>query len=103
MEMPPLPLQLFALREGHVSSTVEQTLVDAFAADFQGLKHFGAKLGEALELGPPWTGTLREEDFTLNFTYFDADTSALDQGAGAMIGEKLPFSELLNRINDREV
>lgn len=102
METPPLPLQLFTLREGLVSSTADQTLVDAFAADFQGLKHFGAKLGEALELGPPWTGTLQEEDFTLNFAYFDAGTSALDPGAGTMIGENRPFFELLNRINDLE-
>ena len=102
METPPLPLQLFTLREGLVSSTADQTLVDAFAADFQGLKHFGAKLGEALELGPPWTGTLQEEDFTLNFAYFDAGTSALDPGAGAMIGENRPFFELLNRINELE-
>jgi len=100
METPPLPLQLFTLREGLVSSTADQTLVDAFAADFQGLRHFGVKLGESLELGPPWTGTLQEDDFTLNFAYFDAGTSSLDPGAGAMIGEKRPFFELLNRINE---
>jgi hypothetical protein len=100
METSPLPLQLFTLREGLVSSTADQTLVDAFAADFQGLRHFGVKLGESLELGPPWTGTLQEDDFTLNFAYFDAGTSSLDHGAGAMIGEKRPFFELLNRINE---
>ena len=78
METPPLPLQLFTLREGLVSSTADQTLVDAFAADFQGLKHFGAKLGEALELGPPWTGTLQEEDFTLNFAYLPPRIATVD-------------------------
>ena len=96
---PSLPLTLFTLRDGLVSSPAAQNLVDAFAADFQGLRHFGAKLGEALHLGDPWMGTLQEEDFTLNFAYFDAGTSAVDPGAGAMIGEKRPLFELLTRVN----
>lgn len=102
METSSLPLQLFTLRDGLVAGVSGQALVDAYAADFQGLRHFGTKLGESLDLGPPWTGALQEEDFTLNFAYFDAGTSSLDPGAGAMIGEKRPFFELLNRINELE-
>lgn len=102
METPSLPLQLFTLRDGLVVSSAGQSLVDAFAADFQGLKHFGAKFGESLELGSPWTGTLQEADMTLNFAYLEAGTSPLDAGAGAMVGEQRPFFELLNRINELE-
>lgn len=96
---PSLPLTLFTLRDGLVSSPAAQNLVDAFAADFQGLRHFGAKLGDSLGLGDPWMGTLQEEDYTLNFAYFDSGTSALDPGAGALIGEKRPLFELLTRVN----
>jgi hypothetical protein len=100
METSPMPLQLFTLRDGQVTGQAEQGLVNAYAADFQGLRHFGAKLGEALELGAPWTGTLQEEDLTVNFAYFDAGTSSLDPGAGSMIGERRPLFEMLNRINE---
>jgi hypothetical protein len=102
METPPMPLQLFNLREGSVSGTANQTVVDAFAADFQGLKHFGTKLGDVLGVGAPWTGALQEEDFTLSFVHFNAGTGALDAGAGAMIGEKRSLLDMLNRISERE-
>ncbi|MBL9131973.1 MAG: hypothetical protein JNG86_12280 [Verrucomicrobiaceae bacterium] len=97
-----LPLQLFTLRDGMVVSAAGQDAVDNFAADFQGLRHFGGKVGEALELGDPWTGALQEEDFTLNFAYFDAGTSSMDPGAGALVGAAIPLFELLNRVNALE-
>ncbi len=99
MEATSLPLQLFTLREGHVNSSAGQEAVDHYAADFQGLRHFGSKVGEALDLGQPWTGSLQEEDFSLNFAYFDAGTSSIDPGAGALIGERIPLFELLTRVN----
>ncbi|MBK8093791.1 MAG: hypothetical protein IPK32_17895 [Verrucomicrobiaceae bacterium] len=100
MESPTQSLALFTLRDGLVSSSAAQGLVDAFAADFQGLKHFGAKLGDSLGLGEPWMGTLQEQDFTMNFAYFDGGTGSLDPGAGALIGEKRPLYELLTRVNE---
>lgn len=101
-EVPPIPLQLFTLKDGVVSSDGGQHGVDNFAADFQGLRHFGAKLGECMELGAPWTGSLQEDDFTLNFAYFDAGTDPQDPGAGALIGERIPMFELLTRVNSME-
>lgn len=99
---PPVPLQLFTLKDGLVASDSGQEAVDNFAADFQGLRHFGAKIGECMDLGAPWMGTLQEEDFTLNFAYFDAGTSAEDPGAGALIGDRIPMFELLTRVNSLE-
>jgi hypothetical protein len=101
-EVIPLPLQLFTLKDGVVASDSGQDAVNHFAADFQGLRHFGLKVGECLELGAPWTGTLQEDDFTLNFAYFDAGTDAQDPGAGAHIGERMPMFELLTRANEME-
>lgn len=101
-EVPPTPLQLFTLKDGVVASDSGQEAVDNFAADFQGLRHFGLKLGECMELGAPWMGTLQEDDFTLNFAYFDAGTDAQDPGAGALIGERIPMFELLTRVNSME-
>lgn len=99
---PPLPLQLFTLKDGLVASDSGQEAVNNYAADFQGLRHFGQKIGDCLDLGAPWTGTLQEEDFTLNFAYFDAGTDAQDPGAGALIGERIPLFELLSRVNSME-
>jgi hypothetical protein len=102
LEVLPLPLQLFTLKDGVVASNSGQEAVNNYAADFQGLRHFGLKVGECLELGAPWMGTLQEEDFTLNFAYFDAGTDAKDPGAGALIGERVPMFELLTRANSLE-
>ena len=101
-EVLPLPLQLFTLKDGVVASDSGQEAVNNYAADFQGLRHFGLKVGECLDLGAPWMGTLQEEDFTLNFAYFDAGTDAKDPGAGALIGERTPMFELLTRANSME-
>jgi hypothetical protein len=96
------PLTTFTLKNGVVESGADQTLVDAFAADFQGLRHFGMRIGEALELGSPWTGTLQEEDFTLTFGYFGEGTAADDPGGGALIGKRVGLFELLNSITAQE-
>jgi len=101
-EVIPLPLQLFTLKDGVVASDSGQEAVNNYAADFQGLRHFGLKVGECLDLGAPWMGTLQEEDFSLNFAYFDAGTDAKDPGAGALIGERSPMFELLTRASSLE-
>jgi hypothetical protein len=98
----PLPLKFFTLVDGHVASDSGQEAVNNYAADFQGLRHFGLKIGECLELGAPWTGTLQEDDFTLNFAYFDSRSDLQDPGAGAHIGERMPLFELLTRVNSME-
>jgi hypothetical protein len=98
----PAPLQFFTLKDGLVSSDGDQAAVDSFAADFQGLRHFGLKIGDCLDLGAPWMGTLQEDDFTLNYAYFDAGTDPQDPGAGALIGQRIPMFELLTRVNSPE-
>ncbi len=102
IEAAPLPLQLFTLKDGLVSSNGGQESANNFAADFQGLRHFGLKVGECLDLDAPWMGTLQEDDFTLNFAYFDSGTDPQDPGAGALIGERIPMFELLTRVNSME-
>lgn len=94
----PVPLTLFSLKEGIIESAADQPLVDAFAADFQGLRHYGAKLGEALDLGHPWTGMLQEDDLTVTYSYFGEGTGANDPGAGALIGKKALLFELLTKV-----
>ncbi len=100
---PPPPLSLFTLKNGIIESAASQNLVDAFAADFQGLHHFGSKIGAALDLGEPWTGTLQEEDLTVNYAYFGEGTGPQDPGAGAMIGKRALIYELLTQVTTQEV
>ncbi|TDU66578.1 hypothetical protein EI77_03673 [Prosthecobacter fusiformis] len=101
-EAQPPPLKLFTLKEGHVESSAGQELVDAFAADFQGLRHFGSKIGDALNLGDAWTGTLQEEDLTVNYAYFGEGTGPKDPGAGSLIGKKTLLYELLTKVATQE-
>jgi hypothetical protein len=84
-----------------VESGADQSLVDAFAADFQGLRHFGSRIGETLELGTPWCGAVQEDDFTLAYAYAEG-TGAEDPGAGALIGEKTHLYEMLSTITIQE-
>ncbi len=100
-EPTPLPLQFFTLKNGVVASDGGQEAVNHFAADFQGLRHFGLKIGQCLELGAPWMGTLQEEDFTLNFANCDAGTDQ-ETGAGALIGKHTPMFELLTQVKSME-
>lgn len=94
---PHIPLQRFLVREGVVESDAAQEVVDNYAADFQGLRHFGQKVGEALDLGVPWTVSLREAQFTLNYAQIE---EAL--GAGALIGQREALSTLLTEVSQTE-
>lgn len=97
-EVQPSPLTLFTLQDGLVESSADQSLVDAFAADFQGLRHFGAKIGDALNLGDPWSGLLQETDLTVGYAYSGEGTGPKDPGAGALIGKKALLMEILADI-----
>ncbi len=98
----PPPLTLFTLKDGLVESSADQELVDAFAADFQGLRHFASKIGETLNLGHAWTGTLQEEDLTVSYAYFGEGTSPNDPGAGSLIGKKTLLYDSLTRLTTQE-
>ena len=88
----------FTLKDGLVESSADQVLVDAFAADFQGLKHFGGKIGDALGFEPPWSGVLQEDDLSVAFAYFGEGTGPNDPGAGALTTRKTLLYELLTQV-----
>jgi len=98
----PSPLTFFTLKDGVVESTAGQELVDAFAADFQGLRHFGAKIGDSLDLGNAWTGTAQEDDLTVTYAYFGEGTGPEDPGAGALVGKKALLYELLTKVTTHD-
>lgn len=99
----PPPLSLFHLQDGLVESSAGQEIVDAFAADFQGLRHFGSKIGDALNLGDAWTGALQEEDMTVAYAYFGEGTGPKDPGAGALVGKRASLYEMLTHVTTEEV
>lgn len=99
----PPSLSLFHLQDGLVESSAGQEIVDAFAADFQGLRHFGSKIGDALNLGDAWTGALQEDDLTVAYAYFSEGTGPKDPGAGALIGKKASLYEMLTHVTSEEV
>lgn len=101
-EQPP-SLNLFNLQDGQVESSAGQDIVDAFAADFQGLRHFGLKIGDALNLGNAWTGTLQEDDLTVAYAYFGEGTGPKDPGSGALVGKKASLYEMLTHVTSEEV
>lgn len=90
-----VPLQTFDLRDGLVESALDQVAVDAFAADFQALRHFGEKLGSSLDLGVPWMGALQEESYSLGFSTPEPGLTSTPRGKGARVGQRALFAEML--------
>lgn len=91
-------LQTFSMRGGLIESDAGQTAVDDFAADFQGLRHFGTRVGESLELGSPMIGCFREPDFTLMFACEEGSDPGSADGAGARISQRLALAPLLDLL-----
>lgn len=98
----PLPLETYELRDGIVESEHSQESVDAFAADFQALRHFGEKLGSAFDLPAPWMGALQEPDYTVVFSSPQGDSENQPTGSGGRIGQRALLFELLSTITDNE-
>lgn len=92
-------LQTFQMNAGRIESDAGQTAVDHFAADFQGLRHFGTKIGSALELGDPWLGAVREADATLMYVYPAVGVGPDDPGTGGMIDARVPLYELIETLS----
>ncbi|MBX7207416.1 MAG: hypothetical protein K1X78_03805 [Verrucomicrobiaceae bacterium] len=92
-------LQVFTMNAGRVEGDAGQAEVDHFAADFQGLRHFGAKIGATLELGEPWFGAYREADDTLMFVYPSAGMGPDDPGKGGMISKRVPLFEMIETLS----
>ena len=95
---PAAELKRFELRDGNVLGDTSEEDVTNFAADFQGLRHFGQKVGEALDLGMPWLGAFREADFTHLWAYAGNHSLPSDPGNGAMIARRAPLVELLEEV-----
>jgi hypothetical protein len=100
---PPQPLlETFDLRGGVIESDLPQESVDAFAADFQGLRHFGEKLGGALDLGIPWMGALQEETYCVAFSSPERNLAGTLHGKGARVCQRALLFELLTLITTQE-
>jgi hypothetical protein len=84
--------KFFHVQSGEVIGTTGQEDANAFAADFQGLRHFGNRIGEALDLGAPWLGAFQETDFT---HLWAIPVAAEDVAQGAMVGRRTLLAELL--------
>ena len=98
----PIPLEVFDLKNGQVESELPQQAVDAFAADMQALRHFGEKLGQAVDLGKPWMGALQETAYSLAYSTPEKSLDILPQGKGARVGQRALLFELRSLITDQE-
>lgn len=98
----PIPLETFDLKDGLVSSDLGQTSVDAFAADFQALRHFGEKLGNALDFNAPWMGALQESGYSVAYSTPEKSLDTTPVGKGARVGQRALLFEMLSHITDLE-
>jgi len=95
---PAAELKRFELRDGNVVGETSEDDVKNFAADFQGLRHFGSKIGEALDLGAPWLGAFRETDYTHLWAFAGSASQPNDPGNGVVIARHAPLVELLEEV-----
>jgi hypothetical protein len=92
-----LNLRKFEIQNGLVISESGQQDADDFAADFQGLRHFGDRVGGALELGGVVYATLHEPAFTFLFKIAN-DGGSQTRTTGAMIAANVSNNEILAAI-----
>jgi|JI10StandDraft_1071094.scaffolds.fasta_scaffold218174_3 hypothetical protein len=97
-----VPLQFFDLENGEISSDEDQSSVDAFAADFQGLRHFANKLGQALNLKNAWMGAVQEADFAVLYKLDGPDVNSNASGTGARVGQQALLCEMLEILTPEE-
>jgi len=98
----PIALETYDLKDGLVSSELGQTSVDAFAADFQALRHFGEKLGNALDFNAPWMGALQESGYSVAFSTPEKSLDTTPLGKGARVGQRALLFELLSHITEQD-
>ena len=92
----PVPsLKSFEFTNGSIVGHDDVTEAEHFAADFQGLRHFAQKIGDAMDLGEVWMGSFRERDFAL---LWSCSIDGLS-GQGAMIDSNAPLFELLQNVS----
>lgn len=98
----PNELLLFELADAKVVGEATQEETENFAADLQGLRHFGRRIGAALDLGEPWHGGFRETDFTHLWACTTEATGDAAPAHGGMIGKRVPYYELIETLTQTE-
>ncbi len=98
----PVPLETFDLKGGMVESDLSQASVDAFAADFQALRHFAEKFGNTLDLDNPWMGALQEGGYSVAYSSPEKELAGTPHGKGARVGQRALLFELLSLITEQE-
>lgn len=93
-----LEFRRFKVSQGQAHSQTGQQDADDFAADFQGLRHFSEKIGEALNLGSCSYAALREPSFSMIF----AITNERGDVDGGMIDANLSHHELVQYLTQVE-
>jgi hypothetical protein len=99
---PPVPAEMiaFEIADGSVVGEATQEETEAFAADLQGLRHFGRRMGLALDLGEPWHGGFRESDFTLLWTCTSDATDDNAPAKGGVVPKAVPYFELISTLTE---
>ena len=92
----------FEIANGAVVGEATQEETEAFAADLQGLRHFGRRMGDALDLGEPWHGGFREPDYTLLWACVTEGTGEKDPARGVVVNQKASYFELINELSEGE-
>jgi hypothetical protein len=87
--------KFFKIQGSSVAGDSGQEDANHFAADFQGLRHFGQKIAEALDLEGPWHGAFREADFS---HFWATETNAGESGVGVMAAKRIPLVELFDLV-----
>jgi len=93
-------VEIFDLRDGMIESEQEQGSVNAFAADFQALCHFGERIGSALNLGPSWMGAVQENGLTVAYCVPEGDLVGGKPGKGGRVPNRALLFEMLTTLND---
>ena len=92
---PDITPKFFRIQGSSVSGDSGQEDATDFASDFQGLRHFGQRIGEALELEGPWHAAFREADFS---HFWATENTEGDSGVGVMVAKKVPLVELFDLV-----
>ncbi len=87
--------KFFKIQGSSVVGDSGQEDTNHFAADFQGLRHFGQKIAEALDLEGPWHAAFREQDFS---HFWATETHEGNSGAGVMVAKRIALIELFDLV-----
>lgn len=90
-----LEFRRFSVIDDQVHSQTGQQDADDFAADFQGLRHFSDKVGEALNLGTCQYASLRESEFSAVYAVVNEEGEV----RGGMVNANLHHRDLVQYLS----